>query len=573
MQLMTIEGIEKYIADRLLFRQEGRILIEGAARIGVVGRNGAGKSTLLAILAGRMEADGGRIIRSCTAAELLQAAGSRGGKQAARETAMPGAAPEREAEAAKRWAAPEEEAAEAHGSGGERTRLALAALMATGAELLIADEPTSHLDAEGTKQLEDTIAAYDGAVVLVSHDRALLDAVCTQIIELEDGKLTLFDGNYSDYRREKQARIARARFEYEQYAKDRARLETAIAEVMDSARGVRKKPRRMSYKEANLGICKRDGAEMSLHRKVKSLESRLSRLEVKEKPRDEEAPLFDASAHESCRSKHVLRIEELTAEFGDRVLFRRLNLHVRPGMRIALLGRNGAGKTTMLQMIAGQVKGVTFSPSCRMGYFRQNLTLLDESKTVLQNIMATTNYNETHVRTVLARTLFKREDALKHVSELSGGERVKATLAKLLLGGYNTLLLDEPTNYLDLFARESLEEALGQYPGTILFASHDKTFVRKVATHKLYLRDGEWELNAHGDEPDSAQAGPGGAAASAKASQEADEEIRLELLRLEWAITETLGRLSVLRPGEDPAELDAEFKRLVARKRELLTLG
>jgi macrolide transport system ATP-binding/permease protein len=185
--------------------------------------------------------------------------------------------------------------------------------------------------------------------------------------------------------------------------------------------------------------------------------------------------------------------------------------------------------------------------------------------------MATTNYNETHVRTVLARTLFRREDAHKQVSGLSGGERVKATLAKLLLGGYNTLLLDEPTNYLDLFARESLEEALGQYPGTILFASHDETFVRKVATHKLYLRDGEWKLAVNGDELAEMQAGAGGMTASAKASEGMDEEIRLELLQLEWAITETLGRLSVPRPGEDPAELDAEFKRLVARKRELLT--
>ncbi|WP_199616680.1 ribosomal protection-like ABC-F family protein [Paenibacillus alkalitolerans] len=568
MPFLYIENVEKYVGDRLLFKQEGRFTVDKGDRIGIIGRNGAGKSTLLALLAGRLEPDAGRIERSCTVAEMMQPAGSRGDWE--QVCGVSGAETDESsaAEAVKRWRAPDEEAAASHGSGGERTRRRIALLLSSGAELLIADEPTSHLDQEGTKLLFDAFASFDGAVIIVSHERMLLDAVCTSIIELDEGRLSVFGGNYSDYKMEKQARKAREQFEYEQYAKEKARLESAIVEAKNKSKSVKKKPSRMSDKEARLGKMKRNSAKARLDRTAGILEQRLNQLEEREKPRAAEAPLFDVTAHEPCRSKHVLRVENLTAAFGEKLLFRELNLPVKPGMRIALVGPNGSGKTTLLRAIDARADGIAYSPACRIGYFRQDLSLLDEEKTVLQNVMSTTNYNEMHVRTVLARTLFKREEVHKRVGDLSGGERIKTALAKLFLGEYNTLLLDEPTNYLDIFARESLEQALVQYPGIILFAAHDEAFVKNVATHVLTLSDGRWSFAPAG--ADMQAAGASGASGSSKVSGPPDEEAEMELLQVERALAETIGRLSMPRPDDDPVKLDAEFRSLLARKRELL---
>lgn len=585
---LEVRHIEIAVQDRLLGKLDGVWELGDRDRVGIIGVNGAGKSTLLAVLAGRLEPDKGLLTRSGSIAELRQAAGYRGEaeedeqaeqrpsdvlseKHELQEDVICRSRSHSDGENASRWRALAAEEAKGFGSGGEKTRTAIAELFASGAEILIADEPTSHLDAAGIRQLEEAFAAYPGAVIFVSHDRELLDLVCTSIVELEDGELLIFKGNYSAYKREKEAKRARAAFEYEQYAKEKSRLLGSLAKVRQAAKGISHKPKRMSYKEANLGLEGMRSSQAKLNKAADALESRLERLEVKQKPAELEMPLFDAQVHEPCRSKHVLRLDQLEAKLSDgRRLFHELSVQIKPGMRIALVGGNGAGKTTLLRSIYELAEGVVVAPSCRMGYFRQDLSLLDESKSVLQNVLASAVYPDAHVRTVLARTLFKGEDVFKQVALLSGGERVKAALAKLLLGRHNTLLLDEPSNYLDIYAREQLEETLRAYPGTIIFASHDRRLVSGAATHILQLLgDGEWRFSENEAIDDGGAAASNSAAAGTEAAKASVEQEELRL-KLEQEFAETLARLSLpQRSAEDKAGLELKFSELVAKRREL----
>ncbi|MFF2090428.1 ribosomal protection-like ABC-F family protein [Paenibacillus sp. NPDC058174] len=575
MTLMMMEQIKLTIGDRLLGVLEGSWQLERRDRVGIVGRNGAGKSTLLAVLAGRLEPEEGTVRRFGTIAEMRQASGAKGELTdshplAGCDDAAEGRTALGDEASEKRWRTIGREEAESHGSGGERTRQEIAQLFASGAEVLIADEPTSHLDEEGVRQLGEAFAAYDGAVLFVSHDRQLMDEICTHIMELDEELITVYSGNYSGYRKEKEAARQRRHFEYEQYAREKGRLEQAIIAVRQQSTSMKNKPARMSYKEANLGKARAGTSKSKVDSKAKALESRLERLEVKHKPRETELPLFDTAIQELCRSKHVLRLEKLSVRLADRSLFEELSVAIRTGMRIALTGPNGAGKTTLLRLIHEQGDGIVRAPGCRIGYFRQDLSLLDESKTVLDNVLSTAIYPDVHVRTVLARTLFKGHDVLKGAGQLSGGERVKAALAKLFLGPYNTLLIDEPTNYLDVFAREQLEAALQQYPGTVLFAAHDRRLVQAVATHRLTLNgSGEWRFEECSAESGDLQQGK--KAAKQAVSHEESERTE-QLMRIERELAETIGRLSMpIRSEAEAAGLDRRFHELVEEKRKWTT--
>lgn len=562
MTTIIMDHVKIMIGDRLLCKLEGVWQLGPRDKVGIIGANGAGKSTLLAVLAGRLEPEEGTVLRNCSIAELKQASGARGDRVEESQVSGPELQPLYEAgDTAKRWKALEHDAVEAHGSGGERTRRGIAELFASGAEVLIADEPTSHLDEAGIRQLEEALGAYAGAVLFVSHDRQLMDSICHFIMEIDEGVITVYKGNYSDYRKEKEAGRARAMFEYNQYASEKMRLERALIDVKSSARSMKNKPSRMSYKEANLGAEGARSRQAKVERTAQAIETRIEKLEVKQKPREADIPLFDAAVHELCRSKHVLRIENLSYQLPKRSLFNGLNVAVKPGMRVAITGPNGAGKTTLLRLIHEQASGVMTAPSCRIGYFRQDLSLLDESKSMLDNVLSTAIYNDVHVRTVLARTLFKGQDVFKAVGKLSGGEQVKAALAKLFLGPYNLLLIDEPTNYLDIYAREQLEQALTEYPGTVLFASHDRRLLQSVATHTLQLSgEGKWQFSE----------GSGAVELLSNNKRTELSEYEEQRLKLDLELAETIALLSMPHRSEaDKAALDIKFNNLLAQRRVL----
>ncbi len=494
-------------------------------------------------------------------------------------------------------------------SGGEETRQRLASAFAAQADLLIADEPTSHLDLNGILEVERILGAYPGTVLLVSHDRELLDAVCTRILEIENGKLTLYTGNYSKYRAFKENERDRAWLEFEKYTAKKEQLTDAIAEKKKRASRAVKAPRRLSSSEARMGKDFFEGKAAKMEKNAKAIHRRLEKLEAVEKPMELPAVRFDIQAYEPIHGKAAIRLSGLTrtvpvrneksnlvredvaiayrlinvsrgseSTADARTLFRDLSLMIRPGSKVALLGPNGSGKSTLLSMIADRSDGIGLPGSARIGYFHQKLKILDDAGTILDNVMATSIHPESTVRTVLARLLFKREDVFKRVELLSGGERVKTALAKLFLSNCNLLLLDEPTNYLDLPAKEELEKVLMSYPGTILFATHDRRLAAQLADKVLNLEgeryvwfDGSFEAFKQAAHASSIKAesiaGNVGRGSATEAKLSLDEEE--ELLRLELERNTVLARLSMPGKHDDTIELDQRFKVLTEQIKDL----
>jgi macrolide transport system ATP-binding/permease protein len=601
--VLTIEAINlgKSFGDRLLFKVDQPLKLYRGDRLGIVGANGAGKTTLLQLLSGTLEPDAGTIKRYGTIAVVAQ------------------------------W-----EAEEGDWSGGEKTRQRLAAAFALQADVLFADEPTSHLDMNGIMEVEKMLGSYPGTVVLISHDRELLDSVCTRILEVDNGRLTMHTGNYSQYREFKDNERDRAWLDYDIYVAKKEQLTEAITEKKKRASRAVKTTNRLGSSEARMGKDYYEGKAAKMEKNAKAIKRRLEKLEVVEKPRELPAVRFDVQAYVPIHGKAAIRLTDLkrivpmrcdgslrgpspeasTAVSGSsvtsagipdtgtargiaarflrtdglqstyrpvgaedepqsRTLFRDLSLTIRPGAKVALLGPNGSGKSTLLRMIAEGAEGVRTAGSSRIGYFHQQFQLLNDDDTILDNVMSTSIHPESTVRTVLARLLFRREDVFKQIRLLSGGERVKVALAKLFLSDCNLLLLDEPTNYLDLPAKEEMEKVLKDYPGTILFATHDRRFAAQLADQVLSLDGGRyaWYDGSYGEYVqsvnDSVKAkqtvGNGGRAQEAKPAK-ADEE---ELMRLELERNTILARLSMPGKHNDTVELDRRFKDLTEQIKRL----
>jgi len=473
MLLLEANKIEKSYGDRLLFRVEKVEVLDGD-RIGIVGRNGTGKTTLLRILAQEDQPDAGEVRTFAKMAMIHQLEGE--------------ASESPSAKGIRTWGVKKVHAAL---SGGERNRLRIAAAMEKRAPLLLADEPTSHLDLPGIKQLEKAIQAYRGAIVLISHDRELLDAVCTQIWEVDDGKVTAYRGNYSSYCLQKEQLRNREWQEYEAYEKEKARLVEAAKEKKKQSERIRDTPKRMGNSEARLHKRSANTKRGKLDQSAKALESRLAQLEKKEKPREMPQVKFDLHYGDEFLGRTVVHCESATIQAGDRVLFSDLSFSVRPGQKVALIGANGTGKSTLLSMIYDRAHGFTLPQSAKIGYFHQMLNTLDPALSILENVQMSSRYPQALIQTALARLYFQREAVHKPVAMLSGGERVKVALAKVFLGDYNVLLLDEPTNYLDIPTQEELEQILADYPGTILFATHDRRLIHRLADAVLSLDEPE----------------------------------------------------------------------------------
>lgn len=558
--------IERRIGDRLLFRIEGTLRIYEGERVGLVGVNGAGKSTLLSILAGLEEPDSGTVARHGTAAVVGQ---------------FDDPGPEHSG----RVTAPEHSMPLQYGtmSGGERTRWRWEQALRKRAAILFADELTSHLDGDKAAEVEEELRKYEGTVVLISHDRALLDAVCTRILELEEGALRDYPGNFSEYSRLKELQREREWFEYDQYAKEKKRLTIAAIEKAGQARSMRKKPTGKVDSEARLGKDQFNRRKSKVERTVQSIQKRIDQLEVKEKPRNREQPVFDIRYHVQIHAKEAIRLERLERSFGQRLLFRPLSCSIAPGMRVGIVGANGSGKTTLLRAIIDVESGVRLAAGCRIGYFDQRLDVLRDDLTVLEQVAETSEYPEAAVRTALARMLMKRDDVFKPASVLSGGEKVKAVLAKLFMADHNVLLLDEPTNYLDIFAREKLAQVLKEYPGTILFCSHDRHFLNELATHLLVIENGGWTFEYGGyaeyrerkRKRDSITSGSTNAPIAPDSGPDTDAmpmthaEREDEIMRLEMELVGLLGRLSAPGKNDVKEELDMQYERLTGRLKEI----
>lgn len=537
----------------------GELKIYDGERIGLIGENGAGKSTLLDVLSGALVPDRGWVKRYSEISVIRQMG----------DTVQEGDGKYRSQFGAQ-------DAREGL-SGGERTRRRIAAALSGGNHLLLADEPTTDLDAQGVEQLRKELEDYDGAIVLVSHDRDLLDALCTRIWHLEDAKISDFSGNYTDYRAELERRRAFQQFEYDQYRNEQARLLASIQGTYERQGQMKKTPSRMGNSEARLH--KMDSRQKSgkLHNARRQLESRLFQMEEKERPREDIAIRMELGAFHPIAAKTAIEIRYITLKAGEKTLLKNASLTLPTGSRTALVGPNGCGKTTLMRAVAGKaaaegklsttpegelpkVGAVRLNPAVRIGWFDQtHERTLDGGKTALENVMWESPHSESDVRTVLARLGLRRDDVFKPVRVLSGGERGRVALAKLLMSDANLLLLDEPTNHLDVFTLEALQEMLLGYKGTVLFVSHDSAFTDAVATRSAQFVNGKLDVFE-------------GTRAERDARENVDraaEEISLQISVLQMRMATLAGRLAAPQKGDDPLVLNEEYLELARQVREL----
>lgn len=350
-------------------------------------------------------------------------------------------------------------------SGGQKTRLMLAAALVRNPDFLILDEPTNHLDIVMTEWLESYLREFKGGLLIVSHDRAFLDNVAQRILEMEGGRLQSFKGNYTKY--------------LDQKAIQTATLEAAYAAQQD-------------YIARTEAYIRRFKAGIK-SKMARGRQSQLNRLERMDAPvQNEEFELRLPPAAE-CADR-VLIMEDLTIGYGEKVLAKGINLTLRRGEKAALLGANGTGKTTLLRTILGEVaplKGkAKIGSRVQIGYFSQSYERLDPKQTLLENFVAEYGFTEEHTRSMLGGMLFHGDDVFKEIGTLSGGQKARLVLLKLVLDGANCLVLDEPTNHLDIMARETVEAALTAFDGTVLVVSHDRYFINEVA-------DRIWEIENH----------------------------------------------------------------------------
>lgn len=363
-------------------------------------------------------------------------------------------------------------------SGGQRTRVCLGKLLATRPDVILLDEPTNHLDIGSITWLETFLLNYRGAVVIVSHDRYFLDRVVRKVVELDRSKVTVFSGNYSDYAVKKaQVREAQLKQYYNQQQEIK-RQEEVIAKLKSFNR------------------------EKSI-RRAESREKMLDKIERLEKPVEERSDIHLRLEPRIASGNDVLSVEGLAKSYPGQRLFGSLSFEIKRGERVALIGDNGTGKTTILKIINGMVPAdggtVRLGANVHIGYYDQEHQVLHKEKTLVEEISdAYPSLTNTEIRNVLAAFLFTGDEVFKRISELSGGERGRVSLAKLMLSEANFLILDEPTNHLDITSKEILEQALNQYAGTVFFVSHDRYFINKTATRILDLT-GETLVNYIGD--------------------------------------------------------------------------
>ena len=355
-------------------------------------------------------------------------------------------------------------------SGGQKTRVALGKLLLQKPDLIILDEPTNHLDLNSIAWLETYLLNYKGAVLIVSHDRYFLDRIAGKIIEIDQTRATTFLGNYSDYAVKKEQLRSAALNAYLKQQQEIKHQEEVIEKLRSFNR------------------------EKSIKR-AESREKALNKMDVLDKPTQTRSDIHITLTPRCTSGNDVLHIEDLSKSFGEHLLFKHLSMDLKRGEHVAIIGDNGTGKTTILKIINGLLPAdtgtLTLGTNVHIGYYDQEHHVLHTEKTLFDEISDSYPYlDNTEIRSTLAAFLFTGEDVFKRIKDLSGGERGRVSLAKLMLSESNFLILDEPTNHLDITSKEILEDAINAYEGTVLYVSHDRYFINRTASRILELSEG-----------------------------------------------------------------------------------
>ncbi|WP_017185524.1 Msr family ABC-F type ribosomal protection protein [Alkalibacillus haloalkaliphilus] len=467
---LEIENIEVSYLDRVVL-DVPRLAVHQFDRIGVVGKNGSGKSTLLKLMNGQIEPDQGHVKRFIDFAYFDQLSYPL-------ETDV-------DYKLLGELDIPQTELQ--NYSGGEQTRLKLAQIFSHYHEGLLFDEPTTHLDQEGVQFFIDQLTYYYGALIIVSHDRHLLDQLVTKIWEVDEGKVTEYTGNYTDYVEQKELQKQQQQEQHEKYLKEKDRLIKAANDKKKKAEKVTKANGQRTKKDVNakanlMFMTKsKDTSQKSIQRAAKAIEQRIDQLEEVDAPVAEKKIRFHQPNALKLHNQFPIMADRLTLKAGEKNLLNESSFQFPLGKTIAITGSNGSGKTTLIHHIIENGEGITLSPKAVIGYYGQMDYQFTEEQSALEYMKDQSDYEEVKIRAVLNSMSFAGNDLKKKVNELSGGEAIRLVLSQLFLGRYNVLILDEPTNFLDVVSTEALERFLEGYEGTVILVSHDHTFVRNVA--------------------------------------------------------------------------------------------
>lgn len=514
---MTIEfkNIKMYFGDKDLFTID-HLSIPQNSRVGIIGDNGSGKTTLFSIIKGECQPNEGTVNCSDQIASIEQLID------------------------------PDDT-----DSGGEQTKRRIQEALKAASGILLADEPTNHLDKKGIDYLEKKLKRYAGTLLIISHNRSFLNKTVNKILAIENNQIKMYEGNYDDYLKQKKIEEAEYQRAYENYWREKQQLARAADLVKDKSRQTRKAPKRMGNSEARLHKMGDQRAKKNLDNRAKIMETRVSKLKKVEKPIEKKMLVIPFSSAQTLHANYLLTADHYNLMIGKKDLLKDSSFKLATGSKTALLGVNGSGKTTLMKKILSKGQGISFARGVNLGYFSQSFETLDDEMTVLDSVRESSPYGEREVRDLLAHMQFRNESVFKKIGVLSGGERSKVAISKLLLSKYNFLLLDEPTNHLDIASIKVLEEALSAYQGTILLISHDETLIENVATDKWIIVDKKIQT-----EQDKNHV------------SEQEEQVKQQKLLLETRKTTILSRL-ISADQTEKLKLEAEFQDVLQELKRL----
>lgn len=546
MQLVNIDKLKKYYSNRLVLDIDKFEILEDE-RIGLVGANGAGKTTLIRALTGSIEVDEGQIYLTNSYSYITQNEDFYIKSSNSKIKSM--------------LNAPDK--FEEYLSGGEKVKLRIANALKEQKKLIIADEPTSNLDQKSISILEEMLKKHEGGMLVVSHDREFLDVLCNKIAEIENGKIKIYNGNYTTYLNLKEEERNRQQFEFEQYVSEKKRLECAKIQKKNLSDGIRRTPKRMGNSEARIHKMGGQRGKKNIDANVKAIQSRIDKLEVKERPKSINPIKIYIKDGLEIVSKNLVETNDFTLTVDGDVLLDNVSFKVKRNKKIALIGENGCGKTTLIkELIKNNNPAIKINQRVRAGYFDQSQDTLDGEKSILENIKIYSSFDETFIRINLNLFGFKGDDVYKKVSVLSGGEKVKVALCKIILEDNNFLILDEPTNYLDIVSLKALEESLQNTDKTMLIVSHDRAFINTVCDYIIEIKNQnieEFDGNYNKYIEHKANRN------IKKINKKNDEEILL----LENKMSQIISMLCIENNEKKKAEYEAEYELILAKLKAL----